>query len=404
MNYANTYSHKWNDCRSVQTQTDGFAPKNRRVYDRNATPERLPRNPQRQTAICSERPFADGFLKSRFLPKLRVNPEQNELSEQQVKQRERDFYNSLSQLAEHYGITPPQTKDFDYPYNLALAYREIEKQLRQSHKCKDFTELHISGNGDTGQLFLSVTETYYTGCQFYYVPVVPLFRMLEDPERKQTAILLLSVCSYIYHIAKMPFYRQENSYLYWQYEILKEWAIHDDDSDENREILAELSQAEQIGDQMHTMIFDKENLTDWKQRIKTFRTKDTFDNDIFLMTTKFFQLYQKYPEHRLFQNSITDWEETEYCYDDEETKITMDKYIGFIADNKGYLYKQLCEMVNNEFSQYGEMEEPTITTHFDGTPIGKDNLDFENRIFPLINELCYYLHQYNTQEDEREHK
>ena len=82
----------------------------------------------------------------------------------------------------------------------------------------------------------------------------------------------------------------------------------------------------------------------------------------------------------------------------------MDKYIGFIADYKGYLCEPLCETVNNEFSQYGEMEEPAVTTHFDGTPVGKESLDFENRIFPLINELCYYLNQYNTQENERKHK
>lgn len=404
MDYASTYSYSRHNCRVRTATTTAVTRPNRRVSRLVATSERPQPNTLGQTTIRTERPFADGFLKSRFLPKLQVNPDLKTLSDEQIKQRERDFFGSLSQLADYYGFAPTETAHFGYPYNLMLAYRDTEKRLKQSHKSNNFNSLQISENDDTGQIFLSVTEIYDTQQHFYYLPVIPLFRMLNDTKRTQTAQLLLSVCSYLYRIAGIPFYRQENSFLYWQYDMLKQWATHDDDSEESREILAELTQAEQIGDHTHTLIFSKENLTQWKQRIKTFQAKDSFDSEVFLMVTKFFQLYKNYPKRSLFQYITADWEETEYFYDDEETKITMDKYVGFIADDKGVLYEQLCETVNQEFSQYGDIEEPTVTTHFDGTPIGKDNLDFENRIFPLINELCYYLHQYNTQENEREHK
>lgn len=398
MNYATTYNYLRHNC-PTKTAKAVIRP-DRRVFPLDRTPQRHEGNPQRQTAIRTDRPFADGFLKSRFIPKLQVNKEQRKFSDEQIQQRERDFYRSLSQLAEHYGIVPTETVDYGYPYNLALAFRDTEKQLRQSPHIENFSKLKISENTDTGQVFLSVTETYYTGCQFYYVAIFPLFRMLKDPKHKQAGQLLLSVFSYLYRIANVPFYRQEDSYLYWQYDMLKEWATHDDDSEENREILSELIQAEWTGERMATKIFNKENLKYWEKRLKTFKAKDTTDSDIFLLSAKFFELFKKYPNNTVFKNATADWEETEYYYDDEETKITMDKYIGFIADNKGVLYDQLCETVNQEFSQYAELEEPTVITHFDGTPIGKDNLDFENRIFPLINELCYYLHQYNNKENE----
>ncbi|PMX76362.1 hypothetical protein C1Y21_34515, partial [Pseudomonas sp. MPR-R2A3] len=67
---------------------------------------------------------------------------------------------------------------------------------------------------DRMKTFFISEERYQTGSTLYYIPVMPLFEMLHDPKRKRTAHLLVSVCSYLYHIADIPYYRQENSYLY----------------------------------------------------------------------------------------------------------------------------------------------------------------------------------------------
>jgi hypothetical protein len=49
-------------------------------------------------------------------------------------------------------------------------------------------------------------------------------------------------------------------------------------------------------------------------------------------------------------------------YDDDENEIIgMEKYISFIADTKGWLYESLSDSINNEFNEYGAMEEPTIS-------------------------------------------
>jgi hypothetical protein len=40
------------------------------------------------------------------------------------------------------------------------------------------------------------------------------------------------------------------------------------------------------------------------------------------------------------------------------------------------------------------MEEPIIIKKFDGSTISDKNLDFENRIFPLIEELIYILNNF----------
>jgi len=76
----------------------------------------------------------------------------------------------------------------------------------------------------------------------------------------------------------------------------------------------------------------------------------------------------------------------------------MQKYISFIADTKGWLYESLSDSINNEFNEYGAIEEPTITKQFDGIEITTNNLDFENRLFVLLDDLCTLLHNYKTVE------
>lgn len=392
MNYA-TNNHIGNNFPNPQQAAIPTVPAVGRVCQVDATPQRPQRNPQGQTPIRTADAFAHGFLKSRFLPKLAIDPNLAKLSGKQVEQRERDFYRSLSQLALHYGFSLMQTACYPYPYNLTLAYWDAERQIRQSPKGENFEEMKILEKDNTKQVFLSVTETYDTGMYFYYVPVLPLFRMLKEPERRYTAQLLLSVFSYLYRMVNVPYYREKHSFLYWQYEMLEEWAIHDEDSEENRTILTELDQAEKTGEQMQRKLSAKSNLSHWKRRIQSFKAKDTFDSDVFRLVVKFHLLYEQFPERTLDFTSA--WNETDYYYDEEETKITMDKYIGFIADCNGILYDQLCDTVNQEFSQYAEMEEPTTTHHFDGTPTQKDLLDFENRLFPLVSELCNLLNREN---------
>ncbi len=44
------------------------------------------------------------------------------------------------------------------------------------------------------------------------------------------------------------------------------------------------------------------------------------------------------------------------------------------------------------------MEEPTINKVFDGSKISVGNLDFENRLFELLDDLSYLLNNYKTTE------
>jgi hypothetical protein len=120
---------------------------------------------------------------------------------------QRDFYKSLCRLAKHYSIEPMQTQLYGYPYNIVLAIWDIEVQLKRTHTNWDGLNLVQ----DSNKTFLVSEERYNTNTTLYYIPIVPLFLMLHDPKRKKTAQLLICVCSYLYHIADIPYYRQENT-------------------------------------------------------------------------------------------------------------------------------------------------------------------------------------------------
>jgi hypothetical protein len=355
----------------------------------DAENQRHKRGTERQTEILTNSNATNGFLKCAFLPKLKTV--QSVQACKKTAKMERDFYKSLSQLAEHYDIEPLQTKDYGYPYNMALAIWDAENKLKQNNVNWDNLRLVQ----DSKKIFFTSEERYSIGTTLYYIPIVPLFQMLNDPKRKKTAQLLVSVCSYLYHIANIPYYRQENSYLYWMYEMMNDWMEQDDYTEEADSYIAEIVKAEWIGERIEQKLFNRINLQVFKQRLNTCKSRDTFDQKCQKMASNAFTLYAQYPHESIFRNAPRP-EEDPYNDENDSETVGMEKYISFIADTRGWLYESLADSINNEFNEYGAMEEPTICKSFDGSNITQTNLDFENHLFALLDELCALLYDYKT--------
>lgn len=388
MNYAMQYpSGNYQHTRTKSTKAT--APTIRRFRKLDAESQRHKRSTERQTEICTNSNVANGFLKCTFLPKLKAMQSVQDCKS--TVKTERDFYKSLSQLAEHYGIEPLQTKDYNYPYNMALAMWDAENKLKQINVNWDNLRLVQ----DSKKTFFTSEERYSIGTTLYYIPIVPLFQMLHDPKRKKTAQLLVSVCSYLYHIVDIPYYRQENSYLYWMYEMMNDWVEQDDNTEETDSCIAEIIKAEWIGERIEQKLFNRINLLVFEQRLNQFKSRDTFDQECQKVACNAFALYSQYPHESIFRNVPRPEEDPNNDENDSET-IGMEKYISFIADTTGWLYESIADSINNEFNEYGAMEEPTICKYFDGSNITQTNLDFENRLFTLLDELCTLLYDYKT--------
>ena len=352
-------------------------------------------NSDRPTEISSDKSTTNGFLKCTFLPKLKENNvqklvlnEQNLIQIQsKIAKTESDFYQSFSQMAVHYRLNTMTTRHLGYPYNIALALDDIQKQLK--NKVRDWEEIRLIE--EKGKTYFVSEERYNTGAILYYIPIVPLYQLSKNPKRKQAVQLLQSVYSYLYHIAKVPYYRKQDSYLFWMYEMASEWITSDDENDETPIYFSEIKQAEQIGDFMEQKIYNQNNLTRFKDHLKSFKAKDSFDNDCFMLARKIFSLYQQYPNATIYQNLQSNTETEEY---ESDTIVSMDKYISFCAEAKGLMFQTLFEAVNSDLQEYATMQEPRVIKKFDGSNITNNHLDFENRLFPLIEELIYILNNF----------
>lgn len=387
MNYAQTH-YIGNNPSTRTKEAKAVVQTAQRVRPLDAKTKRCKRDSERQTQISTNANVADGFLKTSFLPKLQETKTVQACKE--TVKTESDFYQSLSKLAEHYKIEPMQTSPFEYPYNLALAIWDIEEKLRQS--VLNWQEIRLVQ--DTKKTYFISEEKYNTGTTLYYIPIEPLYQMLHDPKRKRNAQLLISVCSYLYHIADIPYFRQEDSYLYWMYEMHKEWAEQDDETGEAETYKLEFSKAELIGDCIEQKIFNRINLQVFQQRLNAFKSRDIFDHECWQVACTALALYTEYPQENIFRNAPINKDPDNE--EDENETIGMEKYISFISHTKGWLYESIAESINNEFNEYGTMDEPTICKCFDGKDVTNTNLDFENRLFALLDDICSLLYNYET--------
>ncbi len=353
-----------------------------RVHSMGTKDKRRTRNKQGQKEVRTAADVANGFLRTTFLPKLDAMKTVQSATE--VEKIETDFYYSLCAVARHYiGLEPMDTRTFGYPYNIALSVWEVENHLKRT--IKNWNSLRLVED-DKGNTFFISEEQYNTGTTLFYIPVLPLYKMLKDPKTKRAARLLLSVFAYLYHAADIPYYRQEDAYIYWQYEMIADWIEQDDETelDSRKE---ELKIAQWCGEKMEQKIFNRKNLDVFAERIKAFKPKNEFEQECLNVAKGIFTLYTDYPATTVFQHA-------KYVQEDEEQEdevIAMRKYISFIADAKGWLYETVADSVNNEFNECGATEEPTVLKKFNGTAITDCSLEFENRLFPLIGDLCYLL-------------
>lgn len=390
MNYAKD-NHIGNSTNARGKKTKTASRTARRVYALDAETQRRGRGAERQTKVSSCGDAADGFLKVSFLPVLHQTKTVE--AGQDSSRLQSDFYKSLDRLAEHYNIEPMPSRHFDYPYNMALAVWDLAGKLKKN--LWNFQEVRVLQ--DSENTYLATEEKYSTGTTLYYIPVLPIYQMLREPKRKQNAQLLLSVCSYLYHNADIPYYRQEGSYLFWLYEMHREWTEQDEDGEENEKYIGEFDKAEYIGDFIEKKIFSPVNSAVFEKRLNSFKSRDEFDEKCLETAQKAFALHNDYPNESIFRNTPLYEEDEE---DTESESIGMEKYISFICDTRGWLYESIEQSINNEFNEYGEMDEPTVIKCFDGNELTEDSLDFESRLFRLLDDMCTLLYNYKNHENE----
>jgi len=387
MNHA-TANHTGNRSRSQRPKAETASPTAIGLRRMDAEDKGCGRTAKGQAQERSERNASDAFLKCTFLPKLEEAKSTGFPTGQP--EMESDFYLSLALLAEHFRIEPIDSRSYGYPYNIAVAIAYMENRLKSCVPYWDSLRLVRDGR----KTYLETQERYSVDTKLYYIPLAPLLLMLADHKRKRNAQLLLSVCSYLYHVADIPYYTHSGSYLSWMYEMMGEWVAEDDCNKERERDIQEILKADWIGARMEQKLYSTSNLHYFEKRLDAFRAQDDFDLSCRTVARNAVALYREYPEAHIFRNAPTH-EERGQDYDECDS-IPMPWYISFIADTEGWLFETIKDSINNEFNEYGDMDSPVIRTRFDGTETARQSLDFENRLFRLLEDLCTLLNDYKT--------
>ena len=369
--------NKQGDAKASRTQQTGkTVPQVGRLHGRLGADKGCSASGNRAKTFGSNRPVADGFLTSRFLPKLSDSKVDIDSA------TDSDFNRSLSELCLYHRVQQPLCDRGDTAYNLAYLFGQAEQLLKES--LDNFSGLQLVEDID-GKISLSTEQRYSVGTVLYYIPVMPLVRMLAERKKHRCGVLLLSVFAYLYHVVDIPYYRNEGSYIYWQYEMIDEMAY---ECDESEELIRELGKAKFAGERTEKKIYNVKNLDFFAERIAGFAPADQIETECLQIAKTAYGLYTAYPSARIFQNASA------FSENDEEEEVCMEKYISFIASSRGILYNVMTEYVNCELNEYGSMQEPAIVHNFNGASPQSGDLDFEQWIFPLIEQLCCVLEDY----------
>lgn len=333
---------------------------------------------QGQADASTRHSAADGFLTHTFLPLY--EPQMQMPPQQEV---ELGYYSSLSLLSRLHGVEPAEYRDKPYPYNILLSYWDAKRKLNRQ---PIDTSLHIVRD-ENERVRLATKQVFSPGHTLYYIPVMPLFRLLRKREQKHCAELLLSVMAYCYHTVRIPYYREESSYLHYHYEINREWLAEcagDYEQGEYEENRSDILKNEYVGDEMERKIVNRYHLEQFGERLKFFRPLTDFQRSCLRVATDAWELMQDYPDATVFRN-VKDVE-----HDDEI--VSFEPYVSFVGDVDGWLYDNVERGVSDTLNEYAETAEPCSVQIFDDPEATKaTGLDFEYRLFALICDLTTVL-------------
>jgi hypothetical protein len=328
----------------------------------------------------------NGFLNYCFRPFWGINTPA-------WKQAEKEFLASVSHLCALYNWPLPDITGIAFPQNVSKAYHQVKERLKE---CK-MDSIIISDK--KRKACLATVKCYDTGYTLYYIPVRPLWLLLQDKKQEELSRIIILLFRYLYHIAGLPYYR-EDSYLYNQYETLTDWLENDIDGDEDEQYrqhqAQQMKQLKDAGDEIFPLLKPLFKPTILKQAIKEYEQSKHWDNNIAKLAEDFLNLYNDYSSrslHGSMQKKLLHPDESDYIY--------LEQYLSFFWSSNDCFYDTLMDMINSELQEMGFQEEPVSIQYFD-QPQEKEihGFDFEQRFFQLADRLSELLNELDKVNDD----
>ena len=380
----------------------------RQILNRPQRSQRCGTGKKERPKKRSPRTLAPDFLRHSFTPIIAL-PE-GHISSQEAQAH---FYASLRNIESVYKLKKTPLSKRPYPYNIMDAFHWAKEQVDKKN-C--YTKLFLIENGRFPYCLATAT-TWDTGYHLYYISFDALLRISRSRRCRKETGLFFSACAYLFQIVEMPSYAAGGmvSSIYeqvWDYKEQEHFEMEeeqDDDTDvpepaQLNELLAQRMEQEQefktaahemgcadyFGRKIQKSISHPRNLMTWEHRIKHYRPKDKKGKELLVVSQKLFDLYRQYPDRNFYQ---------QYCarhwYSENDCIMHASEYFSFVWSIDGWLGDQSYQFTNDMSGSYDGIDEPLQYKIYD-VPSTREanNLDFEKRLFALVDELSFLLYNY----------
>jgi hypothetical protein len=361
-----------------------------RKVQRKAKPDARCRGGSAQRpAKRTPRNDGNGFLNHRFLPFWAYSGN--------GKRAEEDFFRSLVHLCAHYGLPLPEVQALVFPQNVFISWQEVRQQIRLLDKGLDCIILKDETHGAT----LATVRRLDTGTTLYYIPVRPLYRWVKSCREQEIAELMLAVFAYLYQVVKIPFYADRYSYMEQQYDCLYQWVMEEEDEEAEAVAyrdyqLGELDILRRAGDELYIEVSNPNRLEQFEPALERYRVAPESNWEMEALAGDFLALYKALPTRTYLDNIHPELDRPE-----EEERISAEQYVSFYWSGRDCFADSLEEMINCNFQEISVMDEPISVTLFDTLPTEPtENLEFETRLFALLDRLKDLLYDYDHEQCE----
>lgn len=323
---------------------------------------------------------ANDFLRNTFLPKV-----EQELGSAKIDlQADRQLQCSLKKLENHFGFRIPEYEitNLDYKWNLCIYY--IDQAIDKRSLPFVTSTAHIEYD-ENEQFHICISEQVNASSRLFYVPVLPLKRMLSDKRKRKGALLLQAVFSFLYLHAALPFYTDDCSFLNGEMECLYQWSQESEDEEFMTFINKRLSEAMDIGFCIWKKISNFQNLTFLQNRLTSFKPKNQFDAACFELAQRVSQLMARFDKGNILKYASPVEDTVEY-----ETHFLHYSF-SFIPDLKGGLFAELKEMLDNQLQECYLDQSLLVKRRFDGNEQTGIGLTYEISVLALMEDLIELL-------------